>query len=243
MNALPEISPAAAESLNGRLNSVHERIRHACAAAGRAVDDVELLAVSKRHPPAAIVAAYRLGQRAFGENYVSEALEKIARLKAMQIDWHYIGPIQSNKTADIAAHFSWAHSIDREKVAQRLNDQRPSDMPPLNVCLQVNISGETSKSGCNPDALPQLCAMVRELPRLRLRGLMAIPAVSTELVEQRAAFARVRREFESLNALADASRPALDTLSMGMTNDLEAAILEGASIVRIGTAIFGPRAR
>jgi pyridoxal phosphate enzyme (YggS family) len=182
-----------------------------------------------------IRAAASLGLSQFGENYLQEALEKMAALTDLPLTWHFIGPMQSNKTRAIAEHFDWVHSIDRLKIARRLSEQRPPHLPPLQVCLQVNVSGEASKSGVSPGALAELAAAVSELPGLRLRGLMAIPAATEDLTAQHAAFASLRR------AMASLQMPALDTLSMGMSGDLEAAIAEGATIVRVGTDIFGPR--
>ncbi|MCY1283596.1 Pyridoxal phosphate homeostasis protein [compost metagenome] len=217
---------------------VGERIREAAQAAGREAATVGLLAVSKTKPAADIRAAFAAGLRDFGENYLQEALAKQAELADLALTWHFIGPIQSNKCKALAEHFAWVHSVDRLKVAQRLSDLRPAGLPPLNVCLQVNISGEASKSGCAPAELGALAAAVAGLPRLRLRGLMAIPEPCDDPAEQRATFARVR-------ALADELRQRLnldlDTLSMGMSHDLEAAIAEGATWVRIGTALFGAR--
>ena len=183
--------------------------------------------------------AFDAGQRAFGENYLQEALDKIAALqgKTPGLEWHFIGPIQSNKTRPIAEHFDWVHSVDRLKIAQRLSEQRPEELGPLNICLQVNISAEASKSGLAPEALPEVAAQVAQLPRLRLRGLMAIPAPSDDMKQQRAAFAAVRGLYEQLRA----GGLAMDTLSMGMSADLEAAVAEGATIVRVGSAIFGAR--
>jgi PLP dependent protein len=196
-----------------------------------------LLAVSKGQPVSAIRRAFAAGQSEFAESYVQEALAKIAETSDLAIVWHFIGPIQSNKTTVIAEHFAWAHSVDRLKIAERLAAARPSPLAPLNVCLQVNISGEASKSGTAPDDLPALAAAVARLPRLKLRGLMAIPAPSDDVGEQRRAFHQVREHYDSLRR----DGHDLDTLSMGMSQDLEAAILEGATIVRVGTAIFGPR--
>ncbi len=196
-----------------------------------------LLAVSKTQPAERLRELYQLGQRDFGENYLQEALAKQAALADLRICWHFIGPIQSNKTKSISEHFDWVHSVDRIKVARRLSEQRPETLPALNVCLQVDISGEASKSGVPPEALPELAEAVAELPRLRLRGLMCIPAPSDDFAEQRRAFAEMRHGFEALRARGH----ALDTLSMGMSGDLEAAIAEGATLVRIGTALFGPR--
>ncbi|CAD5379069.1 putative enzyme [Pseudomonas sp. OF001] len=213
---------------------VRTRIREAEQAGGRAAGSVQLLAVSKTKPPAALREAFACGQRDFGENYLQEALAKQAELADLDLAWHFIGPIQSNKTRPLAEHFAWVHSVDRLKIAERLSAQRPANLPPLNVCLQVNVSGEASKSGCSPEELPALAAAVAALPNLRLRGLMAIPEPTSDVTAQRAAFARLR-------ALRDSLPLPLDTLSMGMSDDLEAAIAEGASWVRIGSALFGAR--
>ena len=198
---------------------------------------VLVLAVSKTQPPEAIRAAHAQGLNHFGENYVQEALDKMAVLHDLPLTWHFIGPIQSNKTRPIAEHFQWVHSLEREKVARRLNDQRPEDQSPLQVCIQVNISGETSKSGIEPAQLQNLARTIDALPRLRLRGLMAVPAATGDRAEQHRAFAAMRALFERLRT----EFPEVDTLSMGMSSDLEAAIAEGATLVRVGTAIFGPR--
>ena len=198
---------------------------------------VRVLAVSKTKPPEAVRAAAEIGQREFGENHVQDALTKLDALADMDLVWHFIGPIQSNKTRVVAARFHWVHSIDRAKIARRLNEQRPDGLPPLEVCVQVNLSGETSKSGVEPQQVEELAQVVSELPRLRLRGLMTLPQPCDELDDQRRPFAALRGLLETLNA----GGLALDTLSMGMTNDMEAAIAEGATIIRIGTAIFGPR--
>jgi hypothetical protein len=214
---------------------VGTRIREAAQAVARDPDEVRLLAVSKTQPAGAIRQASEAGQRDFGENYLQEALEKQADLTDLPLIWHFIGPIQSNKTKLIAEHFDWVHSVDRLKIAQRLSDQRPPELPPMNVCLQVNVSGEASKSGCEPQDVPELANAIAALPRLRLRGLMTIPEPSEDPAEQRAAFARLRQLQSELGL-------DLDTLSMGMSQDLEAAISEGATWVRIGTALFGPRA-
>jgi PLP dependent protein len=205
--------------------------------AGRDPGSVMLLAVSKAHPAGALRAAFDAGQRAFGESYLQEALDKIAQLQALPIDWHFIGPIQSNKTRPIAEHFNWVHGVDRLKIAQRLADARPDGLPPLNVCLQVNVSGEASKSGCAPEELPALAHAVATLPRLRLRGLMAIPEPTTDIALQRRRF---RMLFELQQSLQQQGL-SLDTLSMGMSDDYPSAIAEGATLVRIGTAIFGAR--
>ena len=200
-------------------------------------DDIQLLAVSKRHPVEAIQTAFQSGQRAFGENYVQELVEKAQTLSNLDISWHFIGPLQSNKTKHIAEVANWVHTIDRFKIAQRLNDQRPEGLPPLSVCIQINISGETSKSGVSPSKLEELASKVAKLPHLRLRGLMVIPAPSDNFNSQRATFEKVSKIKDTLNQQGY----KLDTLSMGMSGDMEAAIAEGATIVRIGTAIFGAR--
>jgi len=213
---------------------VGERIRAAAQASGRDLDGIGLLAVSKTKPAAAVREACAAGLRDFGENYLQEALEKQAELSELPLIWHFIGPIQSNKTKPIAEHFAWVHSVDRLKIAQRLSEQRPSHLPPLNICLQVNVSAEDSKSGCAPAELAALALAVSQLPNLRLRGLMAIPEPTDDVAAQRAAFARLRE-------LRDGLPMPLDTLSMGMSHDLDAAIAEGATWVRIGTALFGAR--
>lgn len=223
--------------LEANLQAVRRRIRAAELACGRPEGSVRLLAVSKTQPAAVLRTAHGLGQREFGENYLQEAMEKQDALADLDIRWHFIGPIQSNKTRPIAERFAWVHGIDRLKIAQRLSDQRPEDMMPLNVCIQVNIGGESTKAGVAPAGLAGLAHAVAALPRLRLRGLMAIPAPTAEAGEQLAAFRRLR---ELLNGL---DMPELDTLSMGMSDDLEAAVAEGATLVRIGTAIFGRRPR
>jgi pyridoxal phosphate enzyme (YggS family) len=214
-----------------------DRIRIAAEINRRDATSVTLLAVSKTQPGSAIRSAAAAGITNLGENYLQEALEKMKALSDLPLCWHFIGPIQSNKTRSIAEHFDWVHSVDRLKIARRLSEQRPAEMPPLQICLQVNISGESTKSGVLPAELAQLTAAVNELPALRLRGLMTIPAVSSDTVVQRQAFARLRLCLEDLQA----TMPGLDTLSMGMSADLESAIAEGATIVRIGTGVFGPR--
>ncbi|RRU90661.1 YggS family pyridoxal phosphate-dependent enzyme [Stutzerimonas kunmingensis] len=221
-------------TIEKNIAKVAARIREAAQAVGRDPASVGLLAVSKTQPAAAIREAAEAGVRDFGENYLQEALDKQAELSELPLTWHFIGPIQSNKTKSIAEHFDWVHSVDRLKIAQRLSDQRPAELSPLNICLQVNVSGEASKSGCAPEELLQLAQAVAAMPQLRLRGLMCIPAPSEDPAEQRAAFARLR-------ALRDELPLPLDTLSMGMSQDLEAAIAEGATWVRIGTALFGAR--
>ncbi|KFX70610.1 hypothetical protein TMS3_0101320 [Pseudomonas taeanensis MS-3] len=213
---------------------VGERIREAAQASQRDYAAIGLLAVSKTKPAAAVRQAHAAGLTDFGENYLQEALDKQAELSDLPLSWHFIGPIQSNKTRPIAEHFAWVHSVDRLKVAERLSAQRPAQLPPLNICLQVNVSGEASKSGCTPQQLPALAQAVSQLPNLKLRGLMTIPQPTDDLATQHAAFARLRQLQDSLNL-------DLDTLSMGMSHDLEAAIAEGATWVRIGTALFGAR--
>lgn len=221
-----------------RLERVRARIQAAAVAHGRSPEEITLLAVSKTQPAERLREALACGQRAFGENYANELADKVQTLGDAGAEWHFIGPIQSNKTRMIASLSHWVHSVDRAKVARRLSEQRPPDSPPIQICLQVNVSGEASKSGVEPAALPGLAQAVADLPRLRLRGLMSIPAATDDPGLQRRAFARVRELAEDLGRRGY----ALDTLSMGMSNDLEAAIAEGATLVRIGTALFGPRA-
>lgn len=218
---------------------VRARIAAAAAAAGRAPGDVALLAVSKAFAAGEVRAAYATGQCEFGENYVQEAMEKIAALSVLPLIWHFIGPIQSNKTRAIAEHFDWVHSVASEKIAQRLAQARPQELGPLDICLQVNVSGETSKSGVAPRDVRPLAEAVRSLPRLRLRGLMAVPEPSDDIELQRRRFRGLRLLLEQLNAAGF----GLDILSMGMSQDLEPAIMEGATIVRVGTAIFGERVK
>jgi PLP dependent protein len=217
------------------LAAVRAGIAQACRTAGRPAGAVTLVAVSKGFPAGVLAAAREAGQRDFGESYVQEALPKIAALSRAGLAWHFIGPVQGNKTAAIAAHFDWVHGIDRERIARRLSDQRPAELPALQVCVQVNISGEPSKSGVAPDAAAALCRAVAALPRLALRGLMAIPAPAG--ADPRAPYRRLRELFEDIRR----ELPALDTLSAGMSADYGAAIAEGATIVRIGTSIFGRR--
>jgi hypothetical protein len=219
------------------LQAVRKRIADAALACARGESTVALLAVSKTWPAACIREAANAGQRAFGENYVQEGVGKIGELADLGLEWHFIGPLQSNKTRPVAEHFDWVHTVDRIKVAERLAAQRPAGMAPLQVCVQVNISGEDSKSGCRPDEAAALCHAVAGLPRLKLRGLMAIPEPADSEAAQRAPLRRLR---ELRDRIASGGL-ALDTLSMGMSHDLEAAIAEGATIVRIGTAIFGER--
>jgi len=224
-------------TIRANLQSVHERIALACAAAQRSVGEVRLLAVSKTFGPEAVREAFEAGQRAFGENYIQEAVEKIALLPDLPLEWHCIGPIQSNKTRLVAAQFDWAHTVDRLKVAQRLSQQRPEGKAPLQVCIQVNIDGGPSKSGVPPrDVLP-LARAVAPLPGLTLRGIMTIPEPAADFEAQLAVH---RRAKALLDELRDAGL-ALDTLSMGMTADLEPAIAAGSTMVRVGTAIFGVR--
>lgn len=216
------------------IGQVSQRIRAAADAVQRDASSIHLLAVSKTKPAQAVREAYAVGMRDFGENYLQEALGKQAELTDLPLSWHFIGPIQSNKTRAIAENFAWVHSVDRLKIAQRLSEQRPADLPPLNICIQVNVSGEASKSGCTSADLPALADAISALPRLKLRGLMAIPEPTEDRTAQDAAFAAVRDLQNSLNL-------PLDTLSMGMSHDLESAIAQGATWVRIGTALFGAR--
>jgi pyridoxal phosphate enzyme (YggS family) len=227
-------------SIAENLVAVRKRLSTACTQAGRPVADVQLLAVSKTCPASAVREAHAAGQGAFGENYVQEALEKMAELADLRpgLEWHLIGPLQSNKTRVVAEAFDWVHSVDRLKVAERLSAQRPAAWPALNVCLQVNISGEASKSGVALAELPALALAVARLPNLRLRGLMSIPEPQADLATQRAPH---RVLAQALVGLQASGLTGLDTLSMGMSADLEAAVLEGATMVRIGTAIFGAR--
>lgn len=223
--------------ISANLQAVRARIRQAAAAAGRDAEGIDLLAVSKTMSAEAVAEAAAAGQRAFGENYVQEGVDKARQLAGLGLEWHFIGPLQSNKTRPVAETFAWVHSIDRLKLAERLSAQRPAGLPPLNVCVQVNVSGEDTKSGCTEEEAPALCRAVAALPNLALRGLMAIPAPADEAAAQREPLARLRQLFEQLNR----EGLALDTLSMGMSHDLEAAVMEGATMVRIGTAIFGER--
>jgi pyridoxal phosphate enzyme (YggS family) len=221
------------------LQAVGSRIGAASRRFGRDPDSVRLLAVSKTCPAESVRVAAAAGQRAFGENYLQEGVEKIAALAALGLEWHFIGPIQSNKTRQLAESFDWVHSVERLKIAERLSAQRPAGRGPLNVCLQVNVSGEASKSGCAPEAAAALAQAIARLPALRLRGLMAIPAPADDEMQQRLPFRQLREIYESLQA----SGLPLDTLSMGMSQDLDAAIAEGATLVRVGTAIFGERSK
>ncbi|MDH4571202.1 YggS family pyridoxal phosphate-dependent enzyme [Salinicola acroporae] len=227
-------------SVSESLSRARDRLEAALSAAGRPADSARLLAVSKTKPANMLRQAYAAGQRAFGENYLQEALEKQQALADLDdIEWHFIGALQSNKTRDVAEHFNWVHGIDREKIARRLSEQRPPALGPIDLCLQLNVSGEASKAGVDIDDLPALAESLLALPNIRLRGLMALPAPSDDRDRQRHAFRQVAV------ALAELQRrfpeATLDTLSMGMSGDLEAAVLEGATIVRLGTAIFGSR--
>lgn len=226
-------------TIEANIQQVRARISAACAAAQRPVQSVTLLCVSKTFGADAVRAAFACGERRFGENYVQEGVDKIAALADLRpdIEWHLIGPLQSNKTRVVAEQFDWVHSIDRLKVAERLSEQRPASLPPLQLCLQVNISGESTKSGLAPGEVTGLAHAVARLPRVRLRGLMAIPEPAADAAAQRVPHAALRRLLEALQR----DGLALDTLSIGMTADLEAAIIEGATIVRVGTAVFGQR--
>ena len=219
------------------LQRVHERIAAACAGAQRPVDEVTLLAVSKTFGPEAVREAFSAGQTAFGENYIQEAVEKIALLADLPLEWHCIGPIQSNKTRLVAAHFHWAHTVDRLKVAQRLSEQRPEGLPALQVCIQVNVDGGATKAGVPPAEALALAQEIARLPRLALRGLMTIPEPEADFAAQKAVHLKAKALFDELRSAG----LALDTLSMGMTVDLEAAIAAGSTMVRVGTAIFGGR--
>jgi pyridoxal phosphate enzyme (YggS family) len=227
-------------TISANLQAVHARIAAAAGKAGRSAGSIALLAVSKAFPPECVRAACAAGQLAFGENYVQEGVAKIAALADLPLEWHFIGPLQSNKTRPVAEHFGWVHSIERLKIAERLSEGRGPERPPLQVCVQVNVSGESSKSGVAPDEVEALARAVARLPNLRLRGLMAIPEPSADMAVARRRFAALRALRDRLNADAGLE---LDTLSMGMSHDLEAAILEGATLVRVGTAIFGERTR
>ncbi|MGQ0579436.1 MAG: YggS family pyridoxal phosphate-dependent enzyme [Betaproteobacteria bacterium] len=224
-------------TIASRLQAVKARIFEAAMAAGRSPAEITLVAVSKTFPPGAIAEACAAGQTAFGENYAQEAIEKITALSDLPLEWHYIGPIQSNKTGPIAENFDWVHGLDRAKIAERLSAARPDNVPPLQVCIQVNVSGEASKSGLAPEAVLALAQTIMRLPRLRLRGLMAIPEPTSDTALQRSRFRMLREIRDDLLRRG----VALDTLSMGMSDDLEAAIAEGATLVRVGRAIFGER--
>ena len=220
-----------------KLQRVRSQLSDACRACSRPADAVELLAVSKTRDATAVRQAYAAGQTAFGENYIQEGVDKITALADLPLQWHCIGPIQSNKTRLVAAHFDWVHSIDRLKTAQRLNEQRPADKAPLQVCIQVNIDGGSNKAGVQPDAVLELAQQIQAMPRLRLRGLMTIPEPAPDFASALAVHLRARALFDALNAQG----LGLDTLSMGMTGDLDAAVQAGSTLVRVGTAIFGER--
>jgi PLP dependent protein len=228
-------------TIAGNLQGLQERLATACAAAGRDVKAVTLLAVSKTFGPQAVLDAVAAGQRAFGENYIQEGVEKVLALRALRpdlaLEWHCIGPVQSNKTRLVATHFDWVQSVDRLKIAERLSAQRPEGLSPLQVCLQVNVDGGANKSGVTPDALAALAHAVAGLPGLRLRGLMCIPEPAPDFDSQRALFLRARGLFDELNA----GGLKLDTLSLGMSDDLDAAVAAGSTMVRVGRAIFGSR--
>ncbi|MDO6748099.1 YggS family pyridoxal phosphate-dependent enzyme [Gilvimarinus sp. 1_MG-2023] len=232
--------------IDEKLANVTARLTQAALQAHRSDADIALIAVSKTQPAECLRQAYQAGQRRFGENYLQEALDKQQALADLpDIEWHFIGPIQSNKTRAIAEHFAWVHSVDRLKIAKRLSEQRPVTMPALNICLQVNIDGEDSKSGVTPEQLPALAREVNALPNIHLRGLMAIPAPQSDAHKQRESFTRMHQLLVALNETsseAPTGKGPLDSLSMGMSADLEAAVSAGATMVRIGTDIFGPRA-
>ncbi len=220
-----------------RLQAVKDRITRAARSVNRRPNEITLLVASKTHPAERVREAWLAGQTIFGENYLQEALAKMPALTDLPIEWHFIGPIQSNKTKRITENFAWVHSVDRVKIADRLTKDRPESLPPLQICLQVNVSGEASKSGVAPDELVQLAAHVVRLPRLKLRGLMAVPELTTATALQRSQFHMLWELFDQLKR----SGYELDTLSMGMSEDMDIAIAEGATMVRVGTAIFGPR--
>jgi PLP dependent protein len=226
-------------TISSKLQLVQSRINQACLKVHRSADGVTLLAVSKTFPAAAVLEAHQAGQHRFGENYVQEALDKMAELADLhpRIEWHLIGPLQSNKTRLVAEHFDWVHTVDRLKIAQRLSEQRPAHLPPLQVCVQVNTSGEASKSGVAPDQALALAQAVAQLPHLQLRGVMALPAPSTDASAQHQSLKRIRDVFDDLREHG----LTLDTLSMGMSADLEMAVEQGSTMVRIGAAIFGQR--
>ncbi|WP_312663692.1 YggS family pyridoxal phosphate-dependent enzyme [Pantoea sp. CTOTU49201] len=225
-------------SIEHNLQQVRERIAAAAARCGRAPEEITLLAVSKTKPASAVAEAIAAGQQAFGENYVQEGVEKVAELAAHpDLQWHFIGPLQSNKSRLVAENFAWCHTVDRQRIAQRLNDQRPASLPPLNVLIQVNISDENSKSGIMLEALPELAQQIAALPNLRLRGLMAIPAPESDYARQLAVCQQMAAAFHALKQ----DYPDVDTLSLGMSDDMDAAIAAGSTMVRIGTAVFGAR--
>lgn len=226
--------PARASQIAQRLENVRTRVQAALRDAGRGADEIRILAVSKRHPAAAIEAAFQAGQSSFGENYVQEARAKIAALDSLPIGWHFIGRLQANKSREVAERFQWVHTLDRTRIARRLNDQRPYGAPPLNVCIQVNQAGEPGKGGVGPDDVEDLARQIGQYPRLRLRGLMTLPPATADA-------ARFFAELRSLRDRLHVLGIPMDTLSMGMSADLEQAVAAGSTIVRVGTAIFGPR--
>jgi len=225
--------------ISAKLQTVRARIAAACLAAGRDPSQVSLLAVSKTFGPEAVAEAFAAGQTAFGENYIQEAVEKMAALRGLPLEWHCIGPVQSNKTRLVAENFAWMHTVDRLKIAQRLSEQRPVELPPLQLCIQVNVDGGVTKSGVAPEEALELARALQALPRLQLRGLMCIPEPAPDFATSCAVFKKVKALLDKLNQAG----LQLDTLSMGMTGDLEAAIHSGSTMVRVGTAIFGGRAR
>lgn len=227
-------------TIQENITAVQKRLQQAASDAGRNPAEIQLLAVSKTRNIAQISQAITSGIFCFGENYLQEAMDKIDQLDDSRLDWHFIGPLQSNKTRQAAENFAWVHTVDRVKIAQRLSAQRPDDMPALNICLQINIDNEASKSGFNQDQAVEVAATIAQLPKLKLRGLMAIPKPRTVYKEQRQAFAQLRVLMEQINSTLDNCHK-LDTLSMGMSADLEAAVAEGATLVRVGTDIFGAR--
>jgi pyridoxal phosphate enzyme (YggS family) len=224
-------------NLKENLHNVRARVRQACEKAGRNAEDITILAVSKKHPAARVRELYELGQVAFGENYVQEALAKQAQLEDLDIEWHFIGPLQSNKTREAAAHFAWVQSVDRAKIARRLSEQRPAGLPALNVCLQINIDREPQKAGALPEDAAQLANFTMNLPNIRLRGLMAIPRMGDDNYDPSDSYRRMYELFSELRS----SGIGMDTLSMGMSADLEQAILQGSTMVRIGTDLLGAR--
>lgn len=227
-------------NIENNVTAVKRRLQQAARDAGRNPEDILLLAVSKTRSSAQVSLAQSAGIHSFGENYLQEASDKIAKLGCQGLDWHFIGPLQSNKTRQVAELFAWVHTVDRLKIAQRLSAQRPTTMPALNICLQINIDNEESKSGFSPEQALSMAATIAQLPNLRLRGLMTIPRPTANLAEQQQPFAKLAALQKEINSTLDNSEK-LDTLSMGMSADLEAAIAEGATIIRVGTDIFGPR--
>jgi len=236
---MPTASPKASQTVSVSLDRVLNEIAEHERSHSRAAGSVTLLAVSKTKPASLVRDAAEHGQTAFGENYIDEGIEKIAALKDLSLTWHYIGHIQSNKTKPLATHYDWVQSVDRLKIAKRLAEHRPDDLPPLNICIQLNIDDEETKSGCTPDDLHELATWVEAAPKLTLRGLMAIPAPREEFAAQREVFAQLNQIFRQLQS----AFPSVDTLSMGMSGDMPAAIAEGATMVRIGTAVFGARVK